>query len=67
MYMRSYKVTASFGSNTIKFGLPIGCRQETLKEALESARKIAREAFGFEEEMTFPDTLKVTLAEYYEE
>lgn len=31
--MRAYKVTAKFGNDTVKFDLPIGCKQDTMAEA----------------------------------
>lgn len=63
--MKGYKVVAKFGSNTVKFELPLGVPQENLNEALKSARKMAEEAFGIQPPMNFPDTLKVTVEEYY--
>lgn len=66
--MRGYKVTARFGRDTIKFELPIGVKQETLNEALESARELGAEAFGHVlKDMLHPDTLSVTVQEYFED
>lgn len=64
--MKGYKVTAKFGPDTIKFELPIGAKQESLAEALQSARKLASEAFGLKEPLLYPEALTVTIQEYYE-
>lgn len=66
--MKGYKVTARFGKDTIKFELPLGIPQESLNEAYLSARKLGAKAFGFQEgDMLHPDTLTVTVTEYYED
>lgn len=65
--MKIYKVTAKFGKDTVKFDLPLGVPQETHNEALQSARKLGAEAFGFEyNRMAFPDTLSITIQEHFE-
>lgn len=65
--VKGYKVTAKYGSNTIEFELPIVVKQESLKEALESARDIAADAFSLNKPLLYPDTLQVTIQEYYED
>lgn len=65
--MRVYKVAATFGSDTVKFSLPVGCKQETLAEALLSARKLGAEAFGLREPLVYPEALKVTITETFED
>jgi len=62
--VKCYKVTARFGSDTVKFNLPPGLPQATVNEALVSARIESAKAFGFEyRRMVYPETLKVTVTE----
>ena len=66
--MKIYKVTAKFGNDTVKFDLPLGMPQETHKEALDSARIVGARAFGHEyKDMTYPETLRITIDEKYED
>ena len=62
--MKGYKVIAKSGNDTIKFELPIGCKQDTLREAWQSARAQAKEVFGASQTI-MPSDLSVTLIEYY--
>lgn len=65
--MRGYKVVAKFGKDTIKFELPLGVPQETLKEAHQSARKLGAKAFGLALPLLHDETLAITMTEYYED
>jgi len=65
--MRIWKVTAKFGNDVLKFSLPAGVKQETLNEAYLSARSLAAKGFGLREHLTFPEALKVTVEESYED
>lgn len=65
--MKGYKVTAKFGSDTVKFDLPIGVKQETLADALHSAREIAYDTFEIRRPIMYPETVLVTITEYYED
>jgi len=70
--MRIYKVTAKFGDDTIKFVLPYGVPQDTLNEALTSARIASAKAFGYEyNDITWAyqvlSPVRVTVEEAYED
>jgi len=56
-----HKVIAKFDPDTVKFELPVSAKQDTLNEALRSARKCAVEAFGLHWPLSTPDALKVTV------